>query len=284
MLDIHQTNVRLNFQPGETSIMRLNNKVAIIVGAGQTSGETLGNGRAVSLLFAREGARLMLVDNRLVSAEETRDMIRDEGFEAEAIAGDVLIEHECHHIIEEALKCFNRVDILHYNVGKSEGDRELSTLPVDNWDDIMDLNLRGFYLCAKHVLPVMRDQKSGVITGISSAAAVASGTNMTYKVSKAGINALVQSLAVDNGKYGIRVNAIMPGLMDTPMAIERRAREMDIPREDIRAMRDRVVPLNKKMGTAWDVANASLFLASDEASYVSGIALAVDGALTARVG
>jgi NAD(P)-dependent dehydrogenase (short-subunit alcohol dehydrogenase family) len=98
------------------------------------------------------------------------------------------------------------------------------------------------------------------------------------------MNALVQSMAVENGKHGIRVNSIMPGLMDTPMAIERRAREMDIPRDKVREMRDRVVPLNRKMGTAWDVAYAALFLASDDAKYISGVALAVDGALTARVG
>lgn len=264
--------------------MRLQDKIAIIVGAGQTPGETLGNGRAVSMLFAREGAKLLLVDNRPEAAAETLKLIRDEGHDAEILVASVMEENDCERIAEETVRHFGRIDILHYNVGKSEGDREIAELPVDNWDDIMDLNLRGFYLCAKHVLPVMRKQQSGVITGISSAAAVASGTNMTYKVSKAGMNALVQSMAVDNGKYGIRVNTIMPGLMDTPMAIERRAREMNIPREEIRAMRDRLVPLNKKMGTAWDVANAALFLASDESAYISGIALAVDGALTARVG
>ncbi len=264
--------------------MRLQDKVAIIVGAGQTPGETPGNGRAVSMVFAREGAKLLLVDNRSEAAGETLKMIRDEGHDAEILAANVMEESDCQRIVDETVRHFGRIDILHYNVGKSEGDREVAELPLNNWDDIMNLNLRGFYLCCKHVLPIMREQESGVITGISSAAALASGTNMTYKVSKAGMNALVQSMAVDNGTFGIRINAIMPGLMDTPMAIERRAREMNIPREQIRAMRDRMVPLNKKMGTAWDVANAALFLASDESAYISGIALAVDGALTARVG
>ena len=107
---------------------------------------------------------------------------------------------------------------------------------------------------------------------------------MTYKTSKAGMNALVQSMAINNGPHGIRINAIMPGLMDTPMAIERRARERGVDREIIREERDRSVPLLGKMGTAWDVANAAVFLASDEASYITGVALAVDGGVTARVG
>ena len=139
----------------------------------------------------------------------------------------------------------------------------------------MSMNLRGFYLCCKHALAVMRTQKSGVILCISSAAALASGSNMTYKASKAGMNALVQSMAISNGPHGIRVNAIMPGLMDTPMAIERRTRERGVDRDIVRQERNRAVPLLGKMGTAWDVANAAVFLASDEASYVTGIALAL---------
>jgi NAD(P)-dependent dehydrogenase (short-subunit alcohol dehydrogenase family) len=244
----------------------------------------MGNGRAVAILFARQGAKLLLADNRLASARETRDMIRAEGHDAEVCEADVLLEVDCQQIVADARARFGRIDVLHYNVGKSEGDAEPAELEIENWDAIMDLNLRGFYLCCKSVLPVMRQQQGGVILGVSSAAAIASGNNVTYKASKAGMNALVQSMAVENGKHGIRVNSIMPGLMDTPMAIERRAREMDIPRDKVREMRDRVVPLNRKMGTAWDVAYAALFLASDDAKYISGVALAVDGALTARVG
>lgn len=264
--------------------MRLKDKVAIVVGAGQTPGETIGNGRATAVVFGREGARQWLVDVNEESAEETATLVRAEpgSGECATFRADVTKEQDCEAMIKECVARFGRVDVLHYNVGKSQGDREASTLPVENWDAIIDLNLRGFYLSCKHVLPFMREQESGVITGISSAAAVTAGRNMTYAVSKAGMNALMRSLAIDNGRYGIRVNTIMPGLMDTPMAIERRAREQNRPRAEIRAARARQVPLKQQQGSAWDVANAALFLASDEASYITGIALPVDGGLTAR--
>ena len=264
--------------------MRLKDKVAIIVGAGQTPGETMGNGRATCIVFGREGARQLLVDVDPQSAEETATLVRAEvsDTECETFRADVSKEADCAAMIEACVERFGRVDVLHYNVGKSQGDNEASALPIENWDEIMDLNLRGFYLSCKHALPVMREQEAGVITGISSAAAVSAGRNMAYTVSKAGMNALMRSLAIDNGRYGIRVNTIMPGLMDTPMAIERRAREQARPRAEIRAARARQVPLKQQQGSAWDVANAALFLASDEASYISGVALPVDGGLTAR--
>ena len=264
---------------------RLKNKVCVVIGAGQTLGETVGNGRATAIRFAREGGQIILVDKNRQSAHATLDLIRTEGYsDLHPINADVTVESDCERITSEVIANFGRIDVLHYNVGQSEGDSEVVTLPQSNWDKIMSMNLRGFYLCSKHTLPIMRQQGWGVIQCISSAAAVTSGRNMTYKVSKAGMNALVQSMAIDNGKYGIRVNTIMPGLMDTPMAIERRARERAVERDVIRQERDNSVPLMKKMGTAWDVADAALFLASDEASYITGIALPVDGGVTARVG
>ena len=265
----------------------LRGRVAVIVGAGQTQGETIGNGRATAVLFARAGAQVVLVDRDATSAGATRRMILDEPDthpDPSVQAADVLVEDDCRRVVADTVARFGRVDILHYNVGRSEGDAEVAALDQRQWDEIMNLNARGFYLCAKHALPVMRSQNAGVITAISSAAALASGRNMTYKASKAAMNALVQSMAVDNGKYGIRVNAILPGLMDTPMAIERRAREQGVDRATIREQRDRMVPLNRRMGTAWDVARCALFLASDDAAYISGVALPVDGGLTARVG
>ncbi|MDJ0787442.1 MAG: SDR family NAD(P)-dependent oxidoreductase [Myxococcota bacterium] len=264
--------------------MRLEGRVGILVGAGQTPGETIGNGRATALAMCREGARLLLVDREPDSLEETRGLIRDEGFDAETLVADAVDEDACREMVEQATRRLGRVDLLHYNVGIGRGDRELSTLRIEDWDLIFDVNLRGFYLATKYALPVMREQQSGVILGVSSVAAIASTPLMAYKASKAGMNALVQSLAVLEGRNGIRANAILPGLMDTPMAIEPQAKARGMDREEVRAQRHRAVPLGRKMGTAWDIANAAVFLASDEARYISGVSLPVDGALSARVG
>ena len=140
------------------------------------------------------------------------------------------------------------------------------------------------FLTCKHVLPVMREQRSGVIINISSIAAVCSVGLLAYKTSKAGVNALTHSLALGSAKHGIRVNAIMPGLMNTPMAIEGISGERGIAKEDLIRARDAQVPLGQKMGTAWDVAYAALYLASDEAKFVTGVLLPVDGGQSARIG
>ena len=262
--------------------MKLENRVCIVVGAGQTPGETIGNGRAAAITYARQGARLLLVDRVEERLVQTRSMIADEGFEASLLVADVTDEAGCRSISQRAVEQFGRIDVLHYNVGKSQGDGEVVSLDIEIWSDIMTLNLTGFYLTCKHALPVMRAQRSGVIIGISSMAAHGAHMNMTYGVSKSGMNSLTKSMAIHNARYGIRVNAIMPGLMDTPMAIERRAREQDRHRDDIRAERARQVPLLGKQGTGWDVANAALFLASDDAKYITGVCLPVDGGLAAR--
>jgi NAD(P)-dependent dehydrogenase (short-subunit alcohol dehydrogenase family) len=134
------------------------------------------------------------------------------------------------------------------------------------------------------VLPVMRRQRAGAIVNVSSIAAVCATPIVAYKASKAGVNAYTQSLAIGNAKYGIRANVVMPGLMNTPMAVEGIARARGISKEDLVRARDAQVPLGGKMGTAWDVAYAALFLASDEARFITGVALAVDGGQSARIG
>jgi NAD(P)-dependent dehydrogenase (short-subunit alcohol dehydrogenase family) len=265
--------------------MHLKNRIAIVIGSGQTPGETIGNGRATALRFAREGARLLLVDKRPDSAEETARMIADEGGEASVFGADITVEKECRAIAETCVSRYGRIDILHNNVGVSEGDAGTVELIEENWERLMGVNLKGMFLTIKHVLPVMRAQKSGVIINVSSIVSISSRpTSLAYKTAKAGVNAMTQNLAIENAPYGIRVNAILPGLMDTPMAIERRARERGVDREIVRRERDATVPLGQKMGTAWDVAAAALFLASDEARYITGILLPVDGGLSARVG
>ena len=262
--------------------MKLKDQVCVVVGAGQTPGETIGNGRATAIVYAREGARALLVDRIEERLSETEAMIANEGGNAVSFVADVTTEAGCKSISDHAVERFGRIDVLHYNVGKSQGDGEVAGLAVENWSAIMNLNLTGYYLTCKHALPTMRAQRSGVIIGISSMAAHGAHGNMTYGVSKSGMNSLTKSMAIDNARYGIRVNAIMPGLMDTPMAIERRASEQNRSREEIRAERARQVPLLCQQGTGWDVAHAAAFLASDEAQYITGVCLPVDGGLSAR--
>ncbi len=264
--------------------MRLQNKTAIVVGAGQQPGETMGNGRAVALRFAQEGARVLCVDISEERALETVDQICNEGGEAEAFEVDVTSEDDCRNVAEEARKRFGRIDILHNNVGRSEGDRNTVDMDSDMWDELMALNLKSMFLMSKHVLPIMQDQQSGVIINVSSTSSMAARQTVTYKTSKGAVNTFTQHLAFENARYGIRANAILPGLMDTPMAIERRAREQQVDRDVVRDSRNKLVPLQNRMGTAWDVANAALFLASDEARYITGVLLPVDGGLLVKIG
>jgi NAD(P)-dependent dehydrogenase (short-subunit alcohol dehydrogenase family) len=263
---------------------RLQDKVAVVVGAGQTPGDTIGNGRATAILFAREGARVLAVDNRLDSAEETVALIRDEGSQAEACEADATHEPDCQAFIAGAVERWGRIDVLHNNVGIGGGDSGPAHLSEEAWDHILAVNLKSVVLPCKHVLPVMREQESGVIINISSIAAVCATPIVAYKASKAGINAYTQSLALGNAKYGIRANVIMPGLMNTPMAIEGISQTLGIAKDDLIRARDAQVPLLGKMGTAWDVAHAALFLASDEAGFITGVSLAVDGGQSARIG
>jgi NAD(P)-dependent dehydrogenase (short-subunit alcohol dehydrogenase family) len=263
---------------------RLEGKVGIVVGAGQTPGETIGNGRAASVLFAREGAKVLLVDRELASARETAERIVAEGGTAEAVQGDWTSAADCDAYVAACVEAFGRVDFLHNNVGIGAGDASLLKLEEDTFDRIMKVNLKGCVLSCKAVLPVMREQRAGSIVNISSIAAVASTPLTAYKISKMGMNALGQSLANSNARFGIRVNTIMPGLMDTPMAIEIAAEQMGVSRDELRAGRDSLVPLRAKQGTAWDIAHASLFLHSDEAGFITGVILPVDGGQSARVG
>jgi NAD(P)-dependent dehydrogenase (short-subunit alcohol dehydrogenase family) len=263
---------------------RLEGKVAIITGAGQTPGETIGNGRATSILFGREGAQVLLVDRRRESAEETAELVRADGGVAEVFEADITDEDACRAMADAARERFGRIDVLHNNVGIGSGDAGPTSLTVESWHRIMDVNLMGPWLAAKHVLPVMRDQGGGAVTNISSVAAIASTPMLAYKVSKAGLNALTQALAGSGARHGIRVNAIMPGLMDTPMAIEGFSASRGVSREVVREDRARQVPLQRRQGTGWDTAHASLFLASDEARYITGVVIPVDGGLHIRVG
>ena len=257
---------------------RLLGKTAVVVGSGQTPGETIGNGRATAILLARQGARLLLVDRDAASAEETRAMIEGAGGQASVYQADITVEEECAALAAASTAALGHIDILHNNVGIGIGDAGATTLSEDGWQRIIDTNLKGMWLTCKHVIPIMRERQSGAIVNISSVAAIVGTPNMlAYKLSKAGVNALTQSLALANARYGVRVNAIMPGLMNTPMAVDAVAAVRGRPRDEIAAARDAQVPLRRQQGTAWDVAYAALFLASDEARFITGALLPVDG-------
>ncbi|HTQ67395.1 MAG TPA: SDR family NAD(P)-dependent oxidoreductase [Solirubrobacteraceae bacterium] len=266
--------------------MRLEGKVGIVVGAGQSPGETVGTGRAAALLFAREGARVLLADRVIDSARETAKLIAAEGGVAECVAGDWTSAEDCRSFAAACVEAWGRIDFVQNNVGiGGGGDGPPRRMTEEAFDRIIEVNLKGCVLSCQAVVPVMREQQSGSIVNISSVAALAAAVSLTaYKISKAGINALTQSLAIENASRGVRVNTIMPGLLDTPMAIDSWAEALGHPREEVRAERDALVPLRHKMGSAWDVANASVFLHSDEAGFITGVALPVDGGQLARVG
>ena len=270
----------------QNKTQRLKGKVAIVIGGGQSIGETIGNGRATSITYAREGAKVLVVDYNLESAQETTREIERIGGVGLAYRADVTRETEIKMMVEHAKKTFGKIDILHNNVGVSisGGDAEITEIQNDNFDQIMAINLKSMVFACKYILPIMRKQKFGNIINISSTAVHEEYPWVTYKLSKAGVNALTEQLAIQNAKYGIRANCIEPGLMNTPMAIDARVEAWNESREKIIAARDAKVPLKGKMGTAWDVANAALFLASDEAQFITGITLMVDGGIHCRVG
>ena len=266
--------------------MRLKDRVAIVVGAGQSPGEGMGNGRATALTFAREGAKVLCVDHNLTSAEETVAMIGAKGGTAMAFKADVTRDAELKAMVEDANARWGRIDILHNNVGVSiaGGDAELLDFTEQALERCVAINLKSCIFAAKHVIPIMRRQQSGAIINISSMAAITTYPYVAYKATKAAMIAFTEQLAYQNAPYGIRANVILPGLMNTPMAVDTRAREFNKSRAEVEAERDSKVPLRKKMGTGWDVANAALFLASDEASFITGVTLPVDGGASVRRG
>ena len=267
-------------------VLRLDGQAAIVVGGGQTPGQTIGNGRATAITYARAGARVLVADRDLDAAAATVAEITAEGGEAVPFRADVTDEADIAAMVADACDRWERLDILHNNVGISVagGDAEISRIEGDAFDRIMAINLKSMVLAIKHALPVMRGQQSGNIINISSTAAHEDYPWVTYKASKAAAKAMTEQVALQNAPHGIRVNCIQPGLMNTPMAVDARMDAWNMTREKVVAMRDAKVPLGGKMGTAWDVANAALFLVSDEARFITGVTLMVDGGAHCRIG
>ncbi|EDY43173.2 MULTISPECIES: SDR family NAD(P)-dependent oxidoreductase [unclassified Streptomyces] len=258
---------------------RLQGRRAIVVGGGQTPGATTGNGRAVVLSFAREGAQVLVVDRDLDSAEESAELVRKEGGTATAHRADITVEDECAGILDAALAVLGHVDVLHNNVGVVPAGRT-EDLGAQTWRQGFEVNLTSMWLTCKAVLPHMRQRRSGAIVNISSMAGLlAGGEAIAYTTSKAAVHAMTRSLALEYAPHGIRVNCIAPGMMDTPMGVDAPARAEGSSREDVAAKRAALVPMGHQ-GTCWDVANAALFLASQEAAFITGTVLAVDGGFT----
>ena len=266
--------------------MRLAGKIAVVVGAGQGPGEGMGNGRATALRFVQEGAKVLAVDRSLESATETARLAATDGGECVPCAADVTQERSLAAAIAMAHKRWGRLDVLHNNVGVSIAGGDASPLDIteEAFDRICAINLRGTIMACKHALPIFRAQRSGAIINISSVAAWENYPTVGYKATKAALIAYTQQLAIQNAEFGVRANVILPGLMDTPMAVDTRARVSGKPRAEVVAMRNARVPLRHRMGTAWDVANAALFLASDEANFITGAALPVDGGALVNIG
>lgn len=266
---------------------RLDGKTALVVGAGSV-GPGWGNGKATSVLFAREGAEVFCVDISQAAAEETAGIIRDEGGKAEAYAADVSKAGPVEAMVAAAHRALGRIDILHNNVGIVEVGGPVDA-SEESWDRVMDVNLKSMFLTCKHVLPVMEAQfeesgQGGALVNIASIAGIrwAGVPYISYAASKAGVIQFTRAVALQYAAKGIRANSILPGLMNTPM-IREPLKEVyaggDVDR--MVELRDAQCPTGK-MGDAWDVAYASLFLASDEAKYVTATELVVDGGITAK--
>ncbi len=254
---------------------RLKDKVAIVMGAGSV-GPGWGNGKATAVLFAREGAKVIAVDRNPQAAEETRAIIESEGGTALAMTADITRSEDVKRVVDAAVEAFGRIDVLHNNVGVTEmgGPIEASE---ESWHRVLDTNLTGVFLACKHTLPVMLRQKAGAIVNISSLAAIryTGYPYISYYAAKAGVNNFTTALALQYARDGIRANAIMPGLMNTPLIYQQISGQYASPEDMVKA-RDAACPMGK-MGTGWDIAYAALFLASDEAKFITGVCLPVDG-------
>ncbi|MDP2801973.1 MAG: SDR family oxidoreductase [Phreatobacter sp.] len=259
---------------------RLADRVALVFGAGSV-GPGWGNGKASAVAYARAGARVVCVDINRSAAEETVGLIRGEGGSAEALACDVTKLMEVEDVVARTTALFGPVDILHNNVGhaKMGGPPDLTE---DEWRREMDLNVTGMFLACKVVIPTMVARGKGVITNISSSAGIryVGYPYTSYYAAKGAVNQFTVGVALQYARDGLRCNAILPGLMDTPLIYQQITVQYASPDDMVKA-RHEATPMGR-MGTGWDVANAAVFLASDEASYINAVCLPVDGGFTAR--
>ncbi|HEU5194549.1 MAG TPA: SDR family NAD(P)-dependent oxidoreductase [Methylomirabilota bacterium] len=261
---------------------RLQGKIAIVTGAGSV-GPGWGNGKATAVLFAREGAHVVAVDLKREVVEETVGIIKQEGNRGEAQVADVTQASDIERVVNACIAAHGRIDVLHNNVGIVELGGGAST-SEESWDRVVDVNLTSMFLACKAVLPHMERQGKGAIVNISSVSGIRwlGVPYVSYAATKAGILGLTQSIAMEYAKKGVRANAILPGLMNTPMIVKPLSTAYGGSFEEMLEARSAQCPTGK-MGDAWDVAYAALYLASDEAKYVTGAQLVVDGGLSCKV-
>jgi len=250
---------------------RLAGKVAIVTGAGSRAAG-IGNGRAAAILFAREGARVLVVDRSRVAAEATLKMILGEGGEAAVFDADVTRSDDCAAMVDDAVRRWGRLDILDNNVGIG-GRGTVVEVSEEDWERVMRVNVTGMMLASKHAIPVLARGGGGAIVNISSISALRPRGLTPYSASKGAVIALTRAMAIDHAQQGIRVNCVAPGPVYTPMVYA------DGMSEELRERRRCASPLGIE-GTGWDVGYAALFLVSDEARYITGVVLPVDGGVT----
>jgi len=255
---------------------RLQDKVAIVTGAG-TRGEGVGNGKACAMLYAREGARVLAVDIDLDAAQATAEQIRAEGGDCVAFRADVSRNDDCRAMVDECIARFARLDVLHNNVGitNSGGPVEYEE---EQWDRMMAINAKSMFLTAKHALPHMERQGSGSIVNIGSINGVRTipFPKLAYAASKAAMIAMSREIAIQYAAKGIRSNVVLVGLIKSPIVVQNNTRLYGGEVEEMWRKRDAMSPTGKQ-GEVWDIAQASVFLASDESRYVNGVVLPVDG-------
>lgn len=260
---------------------RMRDKVVIVTGAG-ASGPGWGNGKAAAALYAREGARVLVVDYRLEAAHETQRVIESEGGQCMPLRADVSDSEDVKRMVDTCMQTFGRIDVLHNNVGIVETGGPIET-SKESWDRVITVNQTSVFLTCKHVIPHMLQRKSGSIVNISSIAALRwiGFPYLAYSAAKAAMVAMTSNIAIQYATDGIRANCVLPGLMNTPLIREPLSKAYGSDVNSMIAQRDKLSPTGK-MGDAWDTAYAALFLASDEARYITGTTLIVDGGLTAR--
>jgi len=249
---------------------RLEGKTAIVVGAG-TRGEGVGNGKAAAIRFAREGARVLCVDQDISAAEATAELIIGEREHAAVCSGDITDPSDCERIVKTCVELFGRVDILHNNVGVPSW-MEIVEIPEEAWSEVFDVNVKGMFMMCKYTLPIMIKGGGGSIINVSSVASVRSFPDAAYVSSKGAVNSLTIYIAGRYGRHNIRANALLLGFIDTPLAKpaweNQKVREINLSR----------VPM-RRFASPWEAATVAAFLASDEASYVTGAIIPVDGGL-----